>query len=64
MVIPENDVSAEAVAFIDEEMTPADIAEVLEQLRFRGSGLRTIKIDKGCRDYLVGVLTARRAGKD
>ena len=34
------------------DMTPADIAFVLRDLRFQG-GFRTIKIDRDARDYLL-----------
>jgi hypothetical protein len=39
-------------------MTPADIIDTLQGLRFR-NGLLTIRIDKEARDYIVRALRER-----
>jgi hypothetical protein len=41
------------------DMTPADLIDTLQGLRFR-NGLLTIKIDKEARNFLVDALVARR----
>ncbi len=49
------------VEYLDQDMTPADILEVLARLQFRqADDLRPIKLDAGVRDYLVATLSARR----
>jgi hypothetical protein len=40
------------------DMTPADIAFVLRDLRFSG-GFRTIKLDRDARNYLLDSVLAR-----
>lgn len=43
------------------DMTPADIAFVLRDLRFHGS-FRTIKLDRDARNYLLDSVLARIGG--
>jgi hypothetical protein len=44
-----------------EEMTKADLVEVLEQLKFgRGPGYVTVRLDRGVRHYLIELLRERR----
>jgi hypothetical protein len=49
--------SVRDVAILEED-TPADIVEMLGQLRFH-KGLKTIKLDSGVRDFLVAIVTDR-----
>ncbi len=44
---------------LTDDMTVADLVEVLEHLRFPGSQPSTLRIDRGVRDYLVRMLTGR-----
>jgi hypothetical protein len=37
-------------------MTRADLIAVLEDLRFQGQQLRTLRLDRGVRDYLLAAL--------
>ena len=48
------------VAILKEDMSPADIVEMLRQLQFR-NGLKTVKLDCGVRDFLVATVTDRYA---
>jgi hypothetical protein len=42
------------VEVLDADLTPGEIAAVLEQLKFtHPSTLRAVRIDEGVRDYLV-----------
>jgi hypothetical protein len=44
------------------DMTPADIALVLRDLRFQG-GFRTIKLDRDARQFLLDAVLARIGGR-
>jgi hypothetical protein len=44
---------------LTDDMTVADLIDVLEQLRFPGGQPTTVRIDRGVRDYLVRMLRGR-----
>jgi hypothetical protein len=46
-------------ATLDADMTRADIIAVLEWLQFPRKGQALVELDKGVRDFLVGVLRDR-----
>jgi hypothetical protein len=41
---------------LTDDMTVADLIDVLEHLRFHGGQPTTLRIDRGVRDYLVRLL--------
>jgi hypothetical protein len=53
-------VTREQVPYLDADMTPADIIEVLANLRFRINRDREqfclIELDRGVADYFIGLL--------
>ncbi len=55
-------ITNEPQRLIDEltsDMTRGDLIAVLEDLRFQGQQLRTLRLDRGVRDYLLAVLRGR-----
>jgi hypothetical protein len=46
----------DGIAKLDASMKPADLAFVLQNLRFR-NGTQTVKLDREVRDYLVRAVT-------
>ncbi len=44
---------------LTDDMTVADLVDVLEHLRFAGGQTVKLRIDRGVRDYLVRMLTGR-----
>ncbi len=44
---------------LSDDMTVADLVDVLEHLRFPGGHAVTVRIDRGVRDYLVRMLRGR-----
>jgi hypothetical protein len=51
------------VEVLDADLKPGEVVAVLEELRFdHPSTLRTVRIDEGVRDYLVGALRRQAAG--
>jgi hypothetical protein len=59
-------VTDERQRLIDEltsDMTRGDLIAVLEDLRFQGQQLRTLRLDRGVRDYLLAVLRGRRSNQ-
>ncbi len=44
---------------LSDDMTAADLVDVLEHLRFPGGQPSTVRIDRGVRDYLVRMLRVR-----
>lgn len=55
-------VTDEPQRLIDEltsDMTRGDLIAVLEDLRFQGQQLRTLRLDRGVRDYLLAALRGR-----
>jgi hypothetical protein len=55
MVTDERDRSNELTS----DMTRGDLIAVLEDLRLQWQQLRTLRLDRGVRDYLVAVLRGR-----
>jgi hypothetical protein len=48
---------------LDADLKPAEVIAVLEELKFTNAGtLRTVRLDEGIRDYLVGALRRHTAG--
>jgi hypothetical protein len=50
-------------AVLDADMTRADIIAVLQWLQFPHKGRVLIELDRGVRDFLVGVLRDSRRGR-
>ena len=46
-------------AVLDADMTPGDIIDVLRWIQFPHKGRAQVELEKGVRDYLVGVLRNR-----
>jgi hypothetical protein len=58
-----SDYTAARNTVLDGDMTPGDIINALEQLRFE-NGLRAVKLDGAVRDFLVAALSVRRGKAD
>jgi hypothetical protein len=51
------------IEVLDADLTPGEIAAVLEQLKFtHPSTLRAVRIDEGVRDFLLTALRRHTAG--
>jgi hypothetical protein len=53
--MPERDIIAEQPELTD-DMTRADLVEVLEHLPWRRDNLCSVRLDRGVRDYLLRML--------
>jgi len=47
--------------FLDEDMRPSEIVEVLEALCFRADGHCLVELDRGIRDFLLRAIKPRNA---
>ncbi len=52
-------VAERAMPELTDDMTVADLIDVLEHMRFPGGQAITLRIDRGMRDYLLRMLTER-----
>ncbi len=48
-----------AIPELSDDMTVADLVDVLEHMRFAGGQATTLRIDRGVRDYLLRILRER-----
>ncbi len=48
-----------AMPALTDDMTVADLVDLLEHMRFAGGQATTLRIDGGVRDYLLRMLKAR-----
>ncbi len=52
-------VAERAMPELTDDMTVADLVDVLEHMRFAGGQATTVRIDRGVRDYLLRMLRGR-----
>jgi hypothetical protein len=52
-------VAERAMPELTDDMTVADLVDVLEHMRFPGGQATTLRIDRGVRDYLLRMLRGR-----
>jgi hypothetical protein len=52
-------VAERAMPELTDEMTVAELVDVLEHMRFPGGQATTLRIDRGVRDYLLRMLRER-----
>jgi hypothetical protein len=52
-------IAERAMPELTDDMTVADLVDVLEHLRFPGGQAITVRIDRGVRDYLLRMLRGR-----